>query len=258
MTVLNQISKIEERHVKASDLTEKAEKTNERRKEAEHKNNAFQSLRSKIEDVQSEYETLRKWRSLADAMGVAYDADAIDQLKKKMTAKLQTITETEFDGFGDEQVIRDMEADFVDYSAEIVNQQSDIQYQIETRSDELLDELATKRTVLRIPDVGSEDDEQLIEEFQQFLRDHRGGTLHQVPAARYNELSEQYEDIEISFDVVQDEYDIGDDAMSELKKLLNNTQVTLAEIDEDVLNDLKNLPQFSQLLTIQFKEDTNV
>lgn len=256
MTVLDQVSTIEERHGEVSELAKDAEKTNERRKEAERKNNAFQSLRSKIGDVQGEYETLHKWRSLAGAMGVAYDADAIDQLKRKMTTKLQTITETEFDGFKDGQEIRALEADFADYSAEIDNQQSDIQYQIETRSDELLDELATKRTVLRIPDVGSEDDEQLIEEFQQFLRDHRGGTLQQVPAARYNELSEQYDDIRISFDVVQDGYDIGDDAMSELKKLLNNTQVTLAEIDEDVLNDLKNLPQFSQLLTIQFKEDT--
>ncbi|QWC20743.1 hypothetical protein [Halorubrum sp. 2020YC2] len=256
MTVLNQISKIEEHRGEASDLAEKAEKTNERRKEAERKNNAFQSLRSKIEDVQSEYETFRKWRSLADAMGVAYDANATDQLKRKMTTTLRTVTETDFDGFEDDQEIRDLEADFEDYSAEIDNQQADIQHKIETRSDELLDELATKRTVLRIPDVGSEEDEQLIEEFQQFLRDHRGGTLHQVPAARYNELAEQYDDIEISFDVVQDEYDIGDDAMSELKKLLNNTQVTLGEIDEDVLNDLKNLPQFSQLLTIQFKEDT--
>lgn len=256
MTVLDQVSTIEERHGKASELAKDAEKTNERRKEAERKNNAFQSLRSKIEDVQSEYEMLRKWRSLADAMGVAYDADAIDQHKRKMTTKIRTITETDFDGFEDDQEIRDLEADFVDYSAEIDDQQADIQQQIETRSDELLDELATKRTVLRIPDVGSEDDEQLIEEFQQFLRDHRDGNLQQVPAARYNELSEQYDDIRISFDVVQDEYDIGDDAMSELKKLLNNTQVTLAEIDEDVLNDLKNLPQFSQLLTIQFKEDT--
>lgn len=255
MTVLDQVSTIEERHSKASDLAKDAEKTNERRKEAERKNNAFQSLRSKIRDVQSEYETLRKWRSLADAMGVAYDADAVDQLKSKMTIKLRTITETDFDGFEDDQDIRDLEDDFVDYSSEVDNKQADIQHQIETRCDELLDELATKRTVLRIPDVGSEDDEQLIKEFQQFLQDHKDGDLQQAPAARYNELSEQYKDIEISFDVVQDEYDIGDDAMSELKKLLNNMQVTLAEVDEDVLNDLKNLSQFSQLLTIQFKED---
>lgn len=256
MTVLDQVSTIEERHGKASELAKDAEKTNERRKEAERKNNAFQILRSKIQDVQNEYETLCKWQSLADAMGVAYDADAIDQIKRKMTTKLRTITETDFDGFEDDQEIRSLEADFVDYSTTVDNQQADIQHQIETRCDELLDELATKRTVLRIPDVGSEEDEQLIEEFQQFLRDHRGGTLQQAPAARYNELSARYDDIKISFDVVQDEYGIGDDAMSELKKLLNNTQVTLAEIDEDVLNDLKNLSQFSQLLTIQFKEDT--
>lgn len=256
MTVLDQVSTIEERHGKASELAKDAEKTNERRKEAERKNNAFQSLRSKIQDVQSEYETLRKWRSLADAMGVAYDADAVDQIKSKMTIKLRTITETDFGGFEDDQEIRNLEDDFVGYSSEVDNKQAHIQHQIETRCDELLDELATKRTVLRIPDVGSEEDEQLIKEFQQFLRDHKGGNLQQAPAARYNELSEQYEDIKISFDVVQDEYGIGDDAMSELKKLLNNTQVTLAEIDEDVLNDLKNLSQFSQLLTIQFKEDT--
>ena len=256
MTVLDHVSTIEERQGKAGELAKDAEKNNERRKEAERKNNAFQSLRSKIEDVQSEYETLRKWQSLADAMEVGYDADAIDRLERKMTTKLRTITETDFDGFEDDQEIRNLETDFVDYSSEVDNQQDDIQHQIETRCDELHDELATKRTVLRIPDVGSEDDEQLIREFQQFLRDHKGGNLQQAPAARYNELSEQYEDIKISFDVVQDEYDIGDEAMSELKKLLNNMQVTLAEIDEGVLNDLKNLPQFSQLLTIQFKEDT--
>jgi DNA repair exonuclease SbcCD ATPase subunit len=255
MTIVDRVARIEERHGKASDLAEKAEKTNEQRNKAERKNSAFQSLQSKLEDVQSEYKTLGMWRSLADAMGVTYNTDAVERLKNKMENDLRAVTGTDFAGFEDDQEVRDLEDNFSDYSTELSNQQSEIRNQIQTRCDELLDELATKRTVLRIPDVGSTDDEQVIEEFRQFLQNHKGGTLQQNPAVRYNELAGQYDDIDISFDAVQEEYDIGDDAMAELKKLLNNKQVTLAKIDEDVLNDLKNLPQFSRLLTIQFKED---
>lgn len=255
MTVVDRVASIKERHQEISTLEEEAEKTNERRKEAEGKNIAFQSLRSKLEDVQGEYRTLRTWWSLADAMGVAYDADAVERLKNNMETDLRTITGTEFDGFEDDQEIRDLEGDFSDYRTELGDRQNEIQRRVETRCDELLQALATKRTVLRIPDVGSEDDEQVIEGFQKFLQKHKEGTLQQNAAAQYNELANQYDDVEISFDAVQKEYNIGDEAMIELKKLLNNKQVTLAEIDEDVLNDLKNLPEFSRLLTIQFTED---
>lgn len=255
MTVVDRIASIEEHHEEASDLAMKAEKTTERRNEVERKNNAFQSLRSKLEDVRSDYETLRNWQSLADAMGVAYDVDAVERLKSNLEVDLQTITGTEFDDFEDDQEIRDLEGDFSDYSTELGNRQNKIQRSVEVRSDDLLEELARKRTVLRIPDVGSKDDEQVIEDFQQFLQKHKAGALQQKPAARYEELAGQYDDVEISFDALQEEYDIGDEAMAELKKLLNNEEVTLAEIDEKVLNDLKNLSQFSQLLAIQFTED---
>jgi len=188
-------------------------------------------------------------------MEVTYDTEAVEQLTKKMATDLRTVIDNDFDSFDDDQEIRDIESDVSNYSTELSDRQNEIQNQIGIQCDDLLDRLATKLTVLRIPDVGSVDDEQVIKEFQQFLQNHKSGTLQQNPAPRYRELNEQYNDINISFDAVQEEYDIGDDAMAELKKLLNNEQVTLAKIDEDVLNDLKNLPQFSQLLTIQFKED---
>lgn len=255
MTVVDRVTNIEERHQEVIRLEQKAERINERRNEAEAKNVAFQSLQSKIENVQREYRTTCKWRLLAESMEVAYNADAIERLKNNMEADLRTISDTEFDGFDGDQEIRNLEENFSDYSTELNARQNDIQKRVETRCDELLNKLATRRTVLRIPDVGSADDEQVIDEFQRFLKQHKGGTLHQNPAARYEELAEQHDDIEISFDAVQEEYDIGDEAMVELKKLLHNEEVTLAEIDEDVLNDLKNLTEFSQLLIIQFTED---
>ena len=255
MTIVDRIASIEENHQEISTLEEKAKRTNERRSGAENKNIAFQSLTRKLEDVQNEYRTLDKWQSLANEMGVAYDADAVERLKSKIEADLQTIISTEFDGFESDQEIRELREEFSNYSTELKNEQSEIQRRIESRCGEILDELATKKTVLRIPDIGTDDDEQIIEEFQRFLKKHKGGNLQENSAARYNELTSQYEDIEISFDVVRKEYDIGNEAMTELKKLLNNEQVTLAEIDEDVLNDLKNLSEFSRLLTIQFSED---
>jgi len=255
MTIVYSVASIEKHHREASVLAEEAEKNSERRREAERKNTAFQNLKSKIEEVQNEYETMRTWQSLADAMEVTYDTDALEQLMRNMANDLRTITGNDFDDFDDDQEIRDLESEFSDYSTELSKCQNEIQTQIESHCDDLLDELSTRLTVLRIPDVGSADDKQVIKEFRQFLQKHKNGSLQKKPALRYHELAEQYDDIDISFDAVQKEYDIGDDAMAELKKLLNNEQVTLAKIDEDVLNDLKNLTQFSQLLTIQFKED---
>lgn len=255
MSITERVTSIDERHETVKELAEEAKQTEQRRKEAERKNDALRSLTTKLENFQSDYQTLRTWRSLADAMDVQYDSDAIEQLKTDVEAVLRTVTNTEFDGFEDSQEIRDLEADVGDHHEELDDRQRNVQNQIENRCEELLEELATKRTVLRIPDVGSDEDEQVIEDFQEFLQYHNRGNLQRDPAGRYEDLESEYADVEISFDAVQEEYDIRDEAMDELKKLLNNEQVTLAEIDEAVLNDLKNLKEFSRLLTIQFTED---
>ena len=255
MNIAKRATSIEQHHKNVADLETRAKKTNQRREEAERKNNALQSLRSKLEDLQIDYETLRKWQSLGDVMNVGYNKDDVDDLKRDIEADLRIIINTDFEGFEDAQEIRDIEEDFGTHNQKLNERQLIVQNNIEEYCEELFEELSTKLTVLRIPDVGSEEDETLIEEFQDFLRDQKRGDLHQNPATRYEELKEEYEDIEISFETVQEEYNIGDEAMEELKRLLNNERVTLANIDESVLNDLKNLSEFSQLLTIQFTED---
>jgi len=255
MTIVERAASIKEHHRNVANLETQAEKTNQRREEAEWKNKALQSLCSKLEDLQSDYETLRKWQSLGDVLEVSYNADAVEDLKGDMEADLRTITETDFKGFEDTQEIRDLEENFTTHHQKLNDRQRIIQNHIEEHCEELLEELSTKLTVLRIPDVGSEEDKTVIEEFQDFLRAQKRGDLHQNPATRYEKLEAEYGDVEISFDAVQEEYDIGDEAMEELKKLLNNERVTLANIDEPVLNDLKNLSEFSRLLTIQFTED---
>jgi hypothetical protein len=255
MTITERAASIKEHDRTVADLETRAKNTNKRREEAKRKNKALQSLRAKLENIQSGYETLRKWQSLGDVMEVSYNPDAVEDLKRDMEADLRTITDTDFEGFEDAQEIRDLEEDFTTHHQKLNDRQRIIQNHIEERCEELLEELSTKLTVLRIPDVGSEEDETVIEEFQDFLRAQKQGDLHQNPATRYEELEAAYGDVEISFEAVQEEYDIGDEAMEELKKLLNNERVTLANIDEPVLNDLKNLSEFSQLLTIQFTED---
>ncbi|WEL18867.1 hypothetical protein SVXHr_2724 [Halorhabdus sp. SVX81] len=238
-----------------ADLEAQAEQNNKRREKAERKNKAFQSLQSELGGLRSDYKTLSNWQSLADAMGVSYDADATEHLKRDMEDDLRIVSNTDFEGFEDDQEIRDLEADFGTHHQKLNDRQRSIQDHIEERCEALLEELSTKRTVLRIPDVGSAEDETVIDNFQEFLRRQKQGNLHQSAATRYKELEAEYNDVEISFEAVQEEYDIGDKAMEELKKLLNNERVTLANIDGDVLNDLKNLSEFSQLLTIQFTEE---
>lgn len=252
MSITERVTSIRERHEKVSELEVEADEINARREAAKQKNNALRSLGSKLEDLQSDYKTLRKWQSLAEAMSVSYDTDAVSRLVGNIEKDLRTITNTDFEGFDDAQEIRDLEEDFDAHHKTLDERQRNIQQCVEKRCEDLLEELSTKRTVLRIPDVGSEKDEELIQDFQEFLQYHNRGNLQRNPAARYEELEDEYANIEISFEAVQEEYEIGDEAMEELRKLLNNEQVTLSEIDEDVLNDLKNLHEFSRLLTIQF------
>lgn len=255
MNVQERAASITEKQNKVAELETDAEEIEKRREEAERKNSAFRSLHSTLNDLQNDYTTLRQWQSLADVMGVSYNVDAIEKVKSDIEGDLRTITNTDFEGFEDAQEIRDLKTEVTAHNQELDERQRDIQNHIEDHCEDLLEELATKLTVLRIPDIGSKQDETVIEEFQQFLRAHKQGDLHQNPATRYKELSETYADIEISFEAVQEEYDIGDEAMEELKKLLDNQQVTLANIDESVLSDLKNLTEFSRLLTIQFTEE---
>lgn len=255
MTIAERAASIKKSHNEVTDLETQARNTNQRRNEAEQKNKALRSLQSELEDIQRDYKTLCKWQLLADAMEMSYDADAVEHLKRDMEADLRMITETDFEGFDDDREIRDLEEEFETHRQKLNDRQRSIQEHIEEHCKELLKELSTKRTVLRIPDVGSKEDETVIKDFQDFLRAQKQGNLHESPATRYKKLKADYEDVEISFEAVQEEYDLGEDAMKELKKLLNNERVTLANIDEPVLNDLKNLSEFSRLLTIQFTED---
>jgi hypothetical protein len=254
MNIQDLITSVESRREQASELSDKAEKIEKRRREAERKNDALRTLYSELRNYNDDYQTLLKWDFLADVMEAKYNSDTLEQVEEKTQQSLREFTQKDLDDFEDADEIRDIKQNINTQHTQLDEQQQEIQRSIEDRCEKLLEELETKQTVLRIPDIGSKHDEEIIEEFKQFLEYHKSGYLQEEPAARYNELSEAYNDIEISFETIQQEYDMGDEAIDELKKLLNNERVTLAEIDETVLNGLKNLPEFSQLLTIQFQE----
>lgn len=254
MNIQDLITSVKSRREQASELSDKAEKIEKRRREAERKNDALRTLYSELRSYNDDYQTLLKWESLADIMEAKYNSNTLERVEEKTQQSLHEFTQKNFDDFEDADEIRDIKQNINAQHTQLDEQQQEIQRSIEDQCEKLLEELETKQTVLRIPDIGSEHDEEIIEEFKQFLEYHKNGYLQEEPAARYNELSEAYNDIEISFEAIQQEYDIGDEAIDELKKLLNNERVTLAEIDETVLNGLKNLAEFSQLLTIQFQE----
>ncbi|WP_302081068.1 hypothetical protein [Salinibaculum rarum] len=255
MSIVERVDSINTRQERIDELANDVDEIEERRRKAERKNDALRSLKSELVAFQSDYKTVSKWQSLADKMEVQYKSEALEKIEAGIERDLRQFTKKDFEEFADAEEIRELERGFSTRHNKLDERQQDIQQSIESRCGEFLDELATKRTVLRIPDIGSDDDEKTIEEFQSFLQKHKNGNLGKKPAARYAELAAAYEDVEISFGGVQDEYNIGDESMAELKKLLKNKRVTLAEIDETVLRDLKNLSEFSQLLTIQFQED---
>jgi hypothetical protein len=113
-----------------------------------------------------------------------------------------------------------------------------------------LDGVKTKGTILRIPDVGTDDDAEAVNEYKQKIESFNRGQI--IDAADFQEAKQQYSEVDIDIQTIRSKYGLSEDAGSLLLRFLRNETVTLADIDDGVLDELKNLEEFSERLTIQF------
>lgn len=253
-TIQERVENIENKDSEVTRLSREKNELQKKKRRLEDKVEEFDQLTTQIGNILKDYQILHQWQDLADEMSAVYDKSAIEEFKNQVERDLENVTKQEFDDF-DETEVKSLRTDFNKHSDTLDDIQTEIQDTVEVKCESLSDELGTKQTVLRIPDIGSDEDERIVGQLKSFVEYHRDGNLNSDAAVRYRELADEYQDIEISFEIVQEEYGISDKTLPELQKLLNNQARTLSQIDEDVLSDLKNLPKFSELLTIQFKEN---
>ena len=105
-----------------------------------------------------------------------------------------------------------------------------------------------KLTLLQIPDIGDEDVGQTCRNYQYYLNKLADGKpTDDVSPDKWESHQAEFHDLDIGLG-----QKLTDEAKSVIWSLLEDETVTLAEIDEAVLDDLKTFEEFSERLSIQF------
>jgi hypothetical protein len=254
-TIQAEIEVIESRSIEVEELLEKKEKKDERRANIRQTVTQFDELQSELADLHADYRELRQLKALAEEMGVEDEGNLVTQLTEDITVELSKLRGKEFEDFNGESEVKTIRDKVDELGDDVDDVQISIQSAVDARCTELEDELETKQTVLRIPDIGNRDDESKVADLKRFVEACQDGKISEGIADRYRTLMNDYQEVEISFDALQEDYDLEDESVDELKRLLNEGGRTLADVDVQILADLKSLPDFSERMTIQFNED---
>lgn len=251
--IFQKVNALDELRTQAEKLEEDIDDLEKLEKKYERKNKALNSLSQKVEDTKSEYLNLRRWQALAAVLESDFPESRISTAVDELSKKLNDISEMKYDDFEDAEEIRALEDDFEKHRIEIQKCVREIQSAVESVSKIQLDQIKPTNTVLRIPDIGTEEQARTVQQFQSALSQIVRGEL--VNPDKLREHKNEYEDIEINIDYVAEQYGLSDDAAEELLDFLDNEAVTLHEIDSEVLSELTALEEFSKRLTIQFHEE---
>lgn len=253
-TIQAEIKGIKSKSSTVEELLEKKEKKDKRRAKIKQTVTQFDELQSELTDLHTVYRELCQLKALAEEMGVEDEDNLVTQLTEDITVELTKLQGKQFEDFNGESEVRTIRDKVGELGDDVDDIQDSIQSAVDARCMELEDELETKQTVLRIPDIGDRDDESKVADLKRFVEACQDGKISEGIADRYRTLMNDYQEVEISFDTLQEDYDLEDESVEELKRLLNEGGRTLADVDVQVLADLKSLPDFSERLTIQFNE----
>lgn len=253
-TIQSEIDDIKSKSSTVGELLRKKEKKDERRAEIQQVITQFNELQSELSNLRTDYRELHQLKQLANEMEVEAEASRVTQITEDISRELETFRGKQFEDFGGEAEVKAIRDKIGEFGDDVDDIQADIQSAVDEHCAELEAELETKQTVLRIPDIGDSEDESKVNELKRFVEACQDGKISGGIAEQYRSLMNNYQDVEISFDTLQEDYDLKDESVEELKRLLNEGGRTLADVDADVLADLKNLSDFSERLTIQFNE----
>jgi hypothetical protein len=249
-SVSRKIDQLSELASSIKDLEETKEDINSQRRDREQKNQAFTEVHEAIAEAERAFNSLSRVAELADVLEASVPRQDIEQTLDKYRPRIREFEEKSYDDFSELGDISSTRKEFEEFKSELKGLKETVKNQITSVAGNELDDVKTKATILRIPDVGTDDDAEAVNEYKQKIESIKRGQT--IDAADFQKAKQRYSEVDIDIQTIRSKYGLSEDAGSLLLRFLRNETVTLADIDDGVLDELKNLEEFSERLTIQF------
>jgi DNA-binding ferritin-like protein (Dps family) len=239
-----------EKGQRAERLHEDVQEIEQQRQTAKYKNEAFDELQSVIEATYEQYDLLQTWVDYAKRMGLTIPTDDIESRQEAIERDIYDLLERSWADFEDAEAVGTVHDAFETHREDIKELTDEIRSDVQQFVDGELESVERTMTLLQIPDIGDEDDRETCEHYKYYLGKLARGTPRQdVTPHKWTTHHDRFHALDI---------DLGENLSQAAKdviwNLLNDeTVVTLADLDEAVLDDLKTFEEFSKRLSIQFK-----
>lgn len=247
-TVQSRIEAIASKAARAEELSEEAQQIEKKQQLADSKNSGFRALQSTLAEVREQYEQLVSWTQYASELNVTVQQDQTRDLLDDISRDLQSFKQRTYDDFDSRSAVDDIEEEFEGYRKDLLEQTRDVRNKVQDEAGEELDAVQRIQSLLQIPDIGTEEDQTVCNDYWYDLTQLEKGNLQNVG---HDDLAADKEAFE-SLDISLEGFGLTDEAQEVIWDILRDEAVTLADIDTEVLNDLKTFEEFSNRLSVEF------
>jgi hypothetical protein len=244
---INRLSKLTD---SVSTLEEDKKNSDTKREKQEQKNQAFQEVQEVISNIESDFSILRRAVDLADALDSSVPHQDIEQTLDTYRPTLREFKSKSFDDFDGVSEISSTRKKFNKFEGALSDHTETVRDNLTAAATDELTEVKTRETILRIPDIGSPSDAEAVSIYKDKINSIKRGQI--INAEELREAKQKYSEVDINIETIQSNYELSEEAGDLLLRFLQNETVTLADIDNGVLDELKALEEFSEKLTIQF------
>lgn len=231
-------------------LEEQKENIDAKREKREQKNQAFNEVCEVISDTESAFNILHRAVELADVLDASVPRRDIEQTLDKYRPRLSEFESKSYDDFADVNEISSTRKEFESFQDALGEHKETIKNNLTATADAELSDVETREAILRIPDVGTPADTEAVNIYKQTVASVKRGQI--IEASEFEEAARQYSEVDIDIETICSNYGLSEDAGALLLRFLQNENITLADIDDGVLDELKKLEEFSERLTIHF------
>ena len=252
-TLQDRIDDLAKKSDRADELDQEVKQIEKKREQASSKNDAFRSLAKKISDTKEQHQQLRTWVEYASrmesaGMDVDIPQEEVNEKRSEVRHDLRSLQDRTWDEFDDASEVRGVIDEFENYREAFRELTRGVRETCQEQVSDELESVDRTETLLQIPDIGDEQAEEICRTYRYYLDKLKDGKADSdVTPDKWESYHSKFSSLDI---------DLGDDLTGEAKRviwsLLEDETVTLAEIDQAVLDDLKSFEEFSERLSIQF------
>lgn len=251
--VADRVDRINRKTERIKDLIEEVGGIQDKQRIADQKNREFEDVDEELADTKEQYERLMEWTEYARRMKTGIPQTDVDSGVDELSRDLRQFLSQSFDDFDDASAVKGVTDTFRTHREEFAELTKTVRRNVQEAVESEMNAVDRTLSLLEVPDIGDEDDEQTCENYQYHLTRLKRGELDKTSVERWEEFQTEYESLDISLDA----YDLSDDSKELIWDLLDEeTTVHLADLDEVALNDLKTFETFSKIISLQFSSQS--